>query len=78
MLGQSPLQLLTLTLPCSPYPSPPMADFLDSALTLVVLLAALFAVGWVAVKLWPLTVAGALFIAWCWLDGVHTIATALN
>jgi len=55
-----------------------MADFLDSALALAVLLAALFAVGWVAVKLWPLTVAGALFIAWCWLDGVHTIATALH
>jgi hypothetical protein len=55
-----------------------MADFLDSALALAVLLAALFAVGWVAVKLWPLTLTAALFVAWCWLDGAHTMATALQ
>jgi hypothetical protein len=55
-----------------------MADFLDSALALVVLLTALFAVSWVAVKLWPLTLTAALFVAWCWLDGAHTMATALQ
>ncbi len=54
------------------------SDLLQNVLTLAVLFSALFAVGWIAVKLWPLTLTAALFVAWCWLDGAHTIATALN